>query len=328
MRTLCIWHLQYLESFRNGCLFCTYWLIRNFNCGEALAMVNVVQIIISNIAHSCVSDIYSVLKLFEIILTCYYSKHSLNHHFQHCAHCVYEIYSIFKVFEIAVCFAHFGIFEIWTAVAMPTIATLFKSSFPTLRTVCIWDLQCFQSFRNCCLFCTFWHIRNFYSGHGNVNYSKHSLNLHFQHCAHCVYDIYSIWKVFEMAVCFAHLAYHVEIWTALILTMLAIVNVVQIIISNIAHTVYMIFTVFWKFSKLLFVLHILAYSKFLLRSWAFNYSYGEHSLNHHFQHCAQCAYDIYSVLKVFEIAVCFAHFGLFEISTPVMSKMLTIANIV
>ena len=31
--------------------------------------------------------------------------------------------------------------------------------------------------------------------------------------------------------------------------------------------------------------------------------------------------------KLFEIAVCFAHFGLFEISTPVMSNMLTMANI-
>ena len=143
--------------------------------------------------------------------------------------------------------------------------TLFKSSFQTLRTVCIWDLQCFETFRNCCLLCTFWLIRNFFSGEAHhVNYSKHSLNDHFQHCAHCVYDIYSIWKVFEMAVCFAHIGL-LEIWTALILTMLAMVNVVQIIISDIAHSVYLRFTVFWNFSKLLFVFHILAYSKFLLR---------------------------------------------------------------
>ena len=70
-----------------------------------------------------------------------------------------------------------------------------------------------------------------------------------------------------MAVCFAHFGLF-EIWTALILTMLAMVNVVQIIISDIAHSVYLRFTVFWNFSKLLFVLHILADSKFLLRSWA------------------------------------------------------------
>ena len=67
-----------------------------------------------------------------------------------------------------------------------------------------------------------------------------------------------------MAVCFAHIGLF-EIWTAVILNMLAMVNVVQIIISDIAHSVYLRFTVFWNFSKLLFVLHILAYSKFLLR---------------------------------------------------------------
>ena len=140
--------------------------------------------------------------------------------------------------------------------------TLFKSSFQTLRTVCIWDLQCFKGFRNGCLFCTFWLIRNFYSGHEkHVNYGKHSLNDHYQRCAQCAYDIYSICKVSEMAVCFAHIGLF-EILTALILTM---VNVVQIIISDIAHSVYLRFTVFWNFSKLLFVLHILAYSKFLLR---------------------------------------------------------------
>ena len=67
-----------------------------------------------------------------------------------------------------------------------------------------------------------------------------------------------------MAFSFANIGLF-EIWTALILTMLAMVNVVQIIISDIAHSVYLRFTVFWNFSKLLFVLHILAYSKFLLR---------------------------------------------------------------
>ena len=136
----------------------------------------------------------------------------------------------------------------------------FKSSFPTLCTLSIWDLQCFQTFRNGCLFCTLWLIRNFYSGHKqHVKYGKHSLNHHFQHCAHCVYDIYSICKVFEMAVSFAHIGLF-EIWTALILTMLAMVHVVQLIISDIAHSVSLRFTVFWNFSKLLFVLHILAYS--------------------------------------------------------------------
>ena len=67
-----------------------------------------------------------------------------------------------------------------------------------------------------------------------------------------------------MAVSFAHFGLF-EIWTALILTILAMVNVVQFIISNIAHSLYMRFTVFSKFSKLLCVSNILAYSKFLLR---------------------------------------------------------------
>ena len=152
MRTLCLWDLQYFQTFRNSCLFCTFWHIRNFYCGEA--------------HHAN------------------YTKHSLNHHFQHCAHCVYEIYRIFKLFERAVCFAHFVVFKIWTPLAMVNV---FKSSFPTLRTVCIWDLQCFQSFRNGCLFCTYWLIRNFYSGDAHhANYGKRSLDHHFQHCAHSV----------------------------------------------------------------------------------------------------------------------------------------------
>ena len=46
-----------------------------------------------------------------------------------------------------------------------------------------------------------------------------------------------------MAVCFTHIGLF-EIWTALILTMLAMVNVFQIIISDIAHSAYLRFTVF------------------------------------------------------------------------------------
>ena len=259
MRTLCIWHLQYLKSFRNGCLFCTFWLIRNFYSGEA--------------HHAN------------------YDKHSLNHHFLHCAQCVYEIYIVFEVLKIAVCFAHFGIFEIWTALILPYQLwwTLFKSSFPTLRTVCIWDLQCFQSFRNCCLFCTFWVIRNFYSGHEQqVNYGKHSLNDHYQHCAHCVYDIYRIFTVFEMGVCFAHFGIF-EIRTALILTILAMVNVVQFIISNIAQLCIWDIQCFQSFRNC-----CLFCTFWLIRNFysgaAHHANYSKHSLSHHFKHCAQCEY--------------------------------------
>ena len=214
MRTLCIWHLQCFQSFRNSCLFCTFWLIRNLDSGHG-QHVN-------------------------------YGEHSLNDHYHRCAHCAYDIYSICKAFEMAVCFAHIGLLEIWTALilTMLAIVTLFKSSFQTLRTVCIWDLQCFETFRNCCLCCTFWHIRNFYSGDAHhANYGKRSLDHHFQYCAHSVYQILRIFKVFKISVCFAHFGLF-EIWTALILTILAMVNVVQFIISNIAHNVYMRFTVF------------------------------------------------------------------------------------
>ena len=104
--------------------------------------------------------------------------------------------------------------------------TLFKSSFQTLRTVCIWDLQCLETFRNCCLFCTFWLIRNFYYGHEqHVNCGKHTLNDHYQHCAHCAYDIYSVFKVFEIALCFAHFGLF-EISAPVRRIMLTVANIV------------------------------------------------------------------------------------------------------
>ena len=134
-----------------------------------------------------------------------------------------------------------------------------------MRTLCIWHLQYFQSFRNGCLFCKFWHIRNLNcTDSHHPSYGERCSIHHFQHSAQCVYEIYTVFNVFEIAVCFAHFGIF-EIWTALILTILSMVNVVQFIISNIAHSVYMRFTVFSKFSNMLFVLHILAYSKFLLR---------------------------------------------------------------
>ena len=43
---------------------------------------------------------------------------------------------------------------------------------------------------------------------------------------------------------------------------------------------------------------------------------------------AHSVYEIYSVFKLLQIAVCSAHFDYFEISTPVTRIMLTIANIV
>ena len=57
-------------------------------------------------------------------------------------------------------------------------------------------------------------------------------------------------------------------------------------------------------------------------------NYGKPSLNNHFQHYANCVYQIYSVLKLFEISLCFAHFGFYEISTPVRRTIPIIGNFV
>ena len=98
--------------------------------------------------------------------------------------------------------------------------------------------HCFQTYRNCSLFCTFWLFRNFYSVDAqHANDGNHSLNRHFQHCAHRVYPIYSVLKVFEIAVSFAHVGCY-QFSTTLIRTMLTMVNVVQFIISDIGQTVY------------------------------------------------------------------------------------------
>ena len=137
-----------------------------------------------------------------------------------------------------------------------------------MRTLCIWHLQYLQSFRNGSLFCTYWVIRNLNCAHSrHASYGERCSNHHFRHCAQCVSEIYSVLKLFEIAVWFAHFGIF-EISTAVRRIMLTIANIILIIFSNIAHTVFMRFTVISKFSKLLFVLHILAYSKFLLRSWA------------------------------------------------------------
>ena len=94
-----------------------------------------------------------------------------------------------------------------------------------------------------------------------------------------------------------------------------------------AHTVYIGFTVFSNFSKLQFVPHISTFRNFYSDD-AHHANYGKHCLNHHYRHGAQSVYKIYSVFKLFQIAVCFSHFDFFEISTQVMRIILTMANIV
>ena len=166
----------------------------------------------------------------------------------------------------------------------------------------------FSHFSKLPFFSTFGIIRKFYSGDAShANYGKHSLNHHFQHCAHCVYEIYIVFKLFEIAVCFAHFGFF-EIWTPLILSMLAMVNVVQIIISNIAHSVYMRFTVFQSFPNC-----NLFCTFFLLRNF---YSSDAHHANNcedisspHFRYCTLWVDEIYSVFTLFEIALFFLHLG-------------------
>ena len=169
------------------------------------------------------------------------------------------------------------------------------------------------------MFCKFWFFRNYYSGDAHhVNYGKHSLNHHFRNSAHSVYKIYSVFKLFEFAVCSAHF-YFFEITTPVMRIMLTMANIVYIIISDIAHTVYIRFTVFSNFSNLQFVLHNWLFRNFYSGD-AHHVNYGKHSLNHHFRHGAHSVYKIYSVFKLFEFAVCSAHFDFFEITTPVIFK--------
>ena len=104
--------------------------------------------------------------------------------------------------------------------------TLFKSSFPTLDTLCRLDLQCFQTFRNFCPFCAFWLIRNIYCGDAHdANYCKHSLNHDFQYWTHSVYQIYSVLKFFEIPASFPPFGFY-EISTLVMHIMLTMANIV------------------------------------------------------------------------------------------------------
>ena len=186
--------------------------------------------------------------------------------------------------------------------------TLFKTSFKTLRKLFISLLQCFATFRNCCLFCTFWFLRSFYSDdaeHGN--YGEHCSNHHFRRWAHFVHHIYSVLKLFEIAVCFPHFGFY-EVSTLMMRTMVTMVNVVQMIISDLEQTLYITFTVFENYRN-----YSLICKFWLLRNLysgdAHHANCGERSSNHHFWNSAHCVYHLYSVLKLSKIAVCFAPFG-------------------
>ena len=137
-----------------------------------------------------------------------------------------------------------------------------------------------SNFLNCTSFRTFWILRS---------YVEHSLSHHFKDCAHCVYEIYSVFKIFQMAVRFPPVSSY-GISTPVIQTMLTMVKFVQIITSHIDNYVYIKFTVFSNVSEFLFVLNILAFTKFLLRWCAPRYV--KDSLNHPFRPCAHFVSEI------------------------------------
>ena len=236
LSTLCTSHLERFETFRNCSLFCTFWLLRSFYSHDA--------------RHGN------------------YGDHCSNHHFRRWAHIVYHIYSVLKIIEITVSFAHFGFYEVSTPmmlimVTMVNIVQIIISDVE--HTLYITFTAIFLTFPNSSLTCTFWLLRSLYSGDAHHdNYGEGSSNHHIRHCGPFLYHIYSVLKLFEIAVYLAHFGYN-EVSTPMMRTIVIIVNVVQIIISDVEHTLYITFIAFWKLSKLQFVLHILAFTKFLLR---------------------------------------------------------------
>ena len=92
-----------------------------------------------------------------------------------------------------------------------------------------------------------------------------------------------------------------------------------------AHCVYQIYTVLKLFEIVVYFPHFLFFRN-LYCGYAQGDNYGKPNLNHYFRHGAHCVYRIYSVLKLFEIAVSFAHFSFFEICTAVMRTVQTLAN--
>ena len=144
MPRLCIEDLQCFQTFRN-CSFSAllgFYEISTVVMRIMLTIANIVLIIISNIAHTVYirSKAFWNFSKLQFVFTFWllrksycgdahhaiYGKHSLNHHLQHCAHSVYQIYSVLKLFKIAVCFTHFGFYEISTPVVrmMLTMANI------------------------------------------------------------------------------------------------------------------------------------------------------------------------------------------------------------
>ena len=88
--------------------------------------------------------------------------------------------------------------------------------------------------------------------------------------AHTVYIRFKVFWTFSKLLFVLLILTFFEITTPVMRIILTMANIVQISISDMAHTVYIGFTVFSNFSILQFVLHILTFSKLLLR-WCASY---------------------------------------------------------
>ena len=173
MRTLCIRDLHYFQTFRNSCLFCTFWFFRNLNSADS--------------HHAS------------------YDERCSNHHFKHCAQCVYE--QCFQSFRNCCFFCTFWLLRnLYSGDAHhPNYG---KHSLMIISNIAqtVSDFKHFTSFPNCNLFWTFFLFRNFYSADAHhANNGEHCSSPHFRYCTHWVDEIYSVFTHFEIAVSFPHL---------------------------------------------------------------------------------------------------------------------------
>ena len=185
-----------------------------------------------------------------------------------------------------------------------------------------------QTFRICSLFCTFLPFRNYYSGDAHhANYCKHSLNNQFLHGAHSVYQIYSVFKLFEICSLFCTFwlfrnfysgdAHHANYGK----------HSLNHHFRHGAHSVYKIYSVFKLFEIAVCFAH---FDFFEITTPVMRIML---TMANIFQSTITVmAHTVYirfsSVFKLFEFAVCSAHFEFLEITTPVMHMMLTMTNIV
>ena len=194
-------------------------------------------------------------------------------------------------------------------------------------TQCIWDLQCFKTFQNCSLFCTF----GFYEISTVVMRIMLTMAnivlIIISNIAHAVYIRFTaFWNFSKLLFLFQILGFTKFLlrwgapwkpWWTLFKSSFPTLDTLCRLDLQCFQTFRncCLFCAFWLIRNI--------YS-----GDAHDANYCKHSLNHHFQYWTHSVYQIYSVLKFFEIPVSFPPFGLYEISNPVMHIMLTIANIV